>query len=447
MSRERRQSPSNGGLEERLRLALGRRADRVVPAEPDWQRVAARLAARRARRHRLALSGVGAAVAAAACAAALVAVEVPGKGGLRVVSPAASPASTARGSRSAGGTRFSPTTGAGHRARVAGPVPGPAGGPVPAAFQPASSTWISARQGWALGTAPCAKPPCTSLLRTFDAGATWQGVPAPVDALASSPYAASGVSRVRFADPVDGWAFGPDLWATHDGGKTWHRVHLGGRVVDLEAAAGRAYAVVEAASGAALLYSTPVAADSWRPLASPEPLSADATIALSGSSGYVLGAGGTVLSIGPSELTLRGAPCPVGSTPVALGPTTRRLYALCASNPAAGSAAKEVVASGDQAGSWSPAGHPPLPGMPSALAAASGGAIVVAATGGSSLLYRSTDGGARWATVYASPGGAPFTDLGFTDARQGIAVLGEAGHGSVLLMTFDGGATWSPVRF
>jgi len=46
------------------------------------------------------------------------------------------------------------------------------------------------------------------------------------------------VAGLRFADSKDGWAFGPDLFATHDGGKTWHQQMVDGDVLSLEIVAG-----------------------------------------------------------------------------------------------------------------------------------------------------------------------------------------------------------------
>jgi len=43
----------------------------------------------------------------------------------------------------------------------------------------------------------------------------------------------STVTDVRFATPMDGWAFGGGLWQTHDGAVTWQRVPVSGLVLDL----------------------------------------------------------------------------------------------------------------------------------------------------------------------------------------------------------------------
>jgi photosystem II stability/assembly factor-like uncharacterized protein len=67
---------------------------------------------------------------------------------------------------------------------------------------------------------------------------------------------------------------------------------------------------------------------------------------------------------------------------------------------------------------------------------------VITATSGASFLYRTTDAGATWTTVFEDgSGGAPIADLGFTDATHGFAVLGT--QPSVLLTTTDGGASWT----
>ena len=57
-----------------------------------------------------------------------------------------------------------------------------------------------------------------------------------------SPEATDGVSSVRFANSHDGWVFGPELWATHDGGRTWHEVSVyGARTGVVVALEGRAW--------------------------------------------------------------------------------------------------------------------------------------------------------------------------------------------------------------
>lgn len=102
------------------------------------------------------------------------------------------------------------------------------GGPVPSGFAAADYSFVSDTLGWVLGTAPCSRPPCTSLVRTQDGGRTFVGVPAPKVALTypcakpCGPHA--WANQVRFADPRDGWAYGSVLYVTHDGARTWHQV-------------------------------------------------------------------------------------------------------------------------------------------------------------------------------------------------------------------------------
>src|SRR5665213_772581 len=46
-------------------------------------------------------------------------------------------------------------------------VAAPAGGPVPSGFEPASVSFISADDGWVLGSAPCSNPVCTSIAVSY----------------------------------------------------------------------------------------------------------------------------------------------------------------------------------------------------------------------------------------------------------------------------------------
>ncbi len=106
-----------------------------------------------------------------------------------------------------------------------------AGGPRPTGFTVTDLTWVSDTQGWALGTAPCAQAPCTSVVHTLDGGHTWAGLPAPKAYLDSDPVASGTppcsatvacVDGIRFANATTGYAFGiSSLWLTTDGGHTW----------------------------------------------------------------------------------------------------------------------------------------------------------------------------------------------------------------------------------
>ena len=104
------------------------------------------------------------------------------------------------------------------------------------AFQPQSVTFVSLRQGWALGTAGGS----LALRETTDGGRSWTVRPVP-------HIAGRHALNVRFADPRDGWIFGGALlWSTHDGGRSWRRLVLHGlglerSVYDLEASRGTAW--------------------------------------------------------------------------------------------------------------------------------------------------------------------------------------------------------------
>jgi len=140
--------------------------------------------------------------------------------------PARSHASTAPATPSAAGSGSPPATA----------LP-----PAPPNFAATSVTFVGTETGYVLGQAgtpgQCQGPNpdiCTSLAGTGDGGRSWHGVSAPVT---GAPDGAAGVSQLRFYDTADGWAFGPGLWATHDGGHTWSQVSTGGlRVLALETA-------------------------------------------------------------------------------------------------------------------------------------------------------------------------------------------------------------------
>jgi hypothetical protein len=175
------------------------------------------------------------------------------------------------------------------------------GGGVPAAgFSPTSVTFVGSLTGAVIGrtTAHCPAGTCTAVAGTHDYGASWFSVGAPP---AGQADGASGASQIRFLDSSNGWAYGPELYATHDGGATWTKINgLAGRVVDLAAAGSRAFAVVSSCAGPGsgyaanctsfALYSAAASSNRWLPVpgAAGSGQEAPAGLQLTGAFGYLL---------------------------------------------------------------------------------------------------------------------------------------------------------------
>ena len=108
-------------------------------------------------------------------------------------------------------------------------TPTVAAGQVLSIYQTIGLTFIDPRQGWLLASGPCLGQVCPVTLRqTRDGGQTWAGSPAPATQADFFPAAFPrhagdplDVTSIQFASARDGWAFGPSLYSTHDGGHTW----------------------------------------------------------------------------------------------------------------------------------------------------------------------------------------------------------------------------------
>jgi hypothetical protein len=346
--------------------------------------------------------------------------------------------------------------------------PGTVSSAAPPNFAATSVTFVGTATGYLLGQAGtpghCGPPKpyiCTSLAGTDDGGQTWHGVSAPVTGAAKGP---NGVSQVRFYNTSDGWAFGPELWATHNGGKSWRQISTGGmRVTALETAGQRVFAVWAQCSGSGAnwaagctgqtLYSAAPGSDRWAPVpgaAASLNLNGTASAAalmLTSSRGYLLPPSG-VLESGPvsnaggwAPVTGAVVPClpgaaqadgqPSGALLAAAG--TSGLVLVCP-DAAAG---RVVYTSTDDGHTWQRAGLAPAAGTATSVAGTSTGSIVLASTAG---LEVSTDGGATWTAARGAlpPGG--FSYVGMTTADQGVAVPADTSAHAVWL-TYDGGAT------
>jgi hypothetical protein len=420
--------------------------------------------ARRRKYRRLAVTAGAAAVFVAA------AVTVPQVVNLPVLNPTT--ATNAGNGRAS--TPAAPTSPASASPTIQSASAPPFPAPVPANFRPSSATFIGTSTGWVIGQAgtpgQCATQYCTSVARTDDAGKTWAGGPAP---LAGSPDGGTGVSAIRFLNRSDGWAFGPELFATHDGGHTWTRVATSGlRVTELETVGSRAFGLFASCSGSGTafadqctsytLYSSPAAADDWTPVgAATSGLTAGtgaagaASLVLTGSRGYLLGPDGQLYG-GPVDGSapwqqVKAAPCPVGA-PLADGQPTGALLAaadamnlvvVCASSSGPGPAqAKTVYTSANGGITWEKAGSGPAVGLATSVADAPDGTVVLAT--GEGLDVRPA-GGTSWqaATLDGTTPKGGFGYVGMTTNAQGIALPANPAAGTIWF-TYDGGQTWHP---
>jgi photosystem II stability/assembly factor-like uncharacterized protein len=296
-------------------------------------------------------------------------------------------------------------------------------GAVPIGFQPRSFTAISEFSWWLLGTAPCGSRSCTTIVRTTDGGPRFTRIAAPPT---------SGVSEVRFADSSNGYALGPQLWSTHDGGRTWSRQHLGTTVGDLAIADGYVYALAYGHGQSQLMRSV-VGADRWATLSDVgdgylSSLWVQGTTVIVQSGSHLLVSADQGIQFQRRRGVRRAGDCGYDGGPGAL-------WALCST----GMAPDDIELSRDLGNHFTAAAQVPN-GPIGAFAAASGSTAVASGQG---PLYRTTNSGASWRRVRAPAG--DWTYLGFTDATHGVAI-GQFGTGSRqdyrLYYTIDAGASY-----
>ncbi len=335
------------------------------------------------------------------------------------------------------------------------------GGPVPGGFTPYSATFVSAEQGWVLGSAPCGQPPCTSIVRTRDGGASWRGIPAPQASLAPPGDERGGLTTLRFADPLNGWAAGNGLYTTHDGGASWHRVALGptGSVITaLGTGGGMVYASLSrcpAAGGtpcspSTVVYAASVGSDQWSAVSPTLPGGGERGMVVQGADWYLPLPGGIYHGHGNAAPTPLPNPCPQypsnPETPAVAVADAEHLDAMCASGGAAGSASYQLFGTTDGGQHWTKAGptHMEASGL-FGLADNGRGVLLVATASGGSEILRSTDDGTTLANaaIKTAGGGIGWTDLGFTTRTQGIVVLQH----TALYLSHDTGNSWTPVHF
>jgi hypothetical protein len=332
-------------------------------------------------------------------------------------------------------------------------------------FHAQSMSWASSQLGWLLGSVACGQAFCTTVVRTINGGTSWSSVGSIAAPLSYEDNA--GVSELRFADATHGWAFGPALWASGDGGATWQQQALaGGRpVIALAADAQGAYAVASSCDfnqdsttckhGATLWHAAPGGV--WVQASVRLLITTEAMLAVHGTTAYVVVATPGSPDGDTFEATTDGAhwadradPCDVadGEYLSSVAPISDTQVALlCQGDIGFGYADKQAFRSSDAGVTTTPAGTLPQYGIVSQLTASPAGTLVASSFSIGSWIYRN-GAGETWTTSEdLGDGGIGWNDITFTTNQTAFVVhgpatcCGEHGVGELWKST-DGGLTW-----
>jgi hypothetical protein len=331
-----------------------------------------------------------------------------------------------------------------------------------------SMSWISSDQGWMLGSGTCDQGNCTTVIGTTNGAKSWTRlarIPAPLGF-----EKVTGVSRMRFADALHGWAFEPSLWSTSDGGSTWTRERIPGagrQVLALGGDADAVYVLVTRCHFEQLckipvsLWRTTPGSGTWTRISVTLPTFTGyntAVISAFGSVAYVDLP--TVDSTTPDvvEVTTDGStwnsrpsPCDKSQPEYLSGfvaVSETNVAMLCQSDIGFGQAEKRAFWSTDTGQTTQSAGTLPIYGIANQIAATASGTIIDASSSIGSWIYRNANS-TTWTTpIDLGDGGMGWNDPVFTSNQVGYVIHGPwanccGGGPGELWQTKDGGVTWT----
>jgi hypothetical protein len=336
-------------------------------------------------------------------------------------------------------------------------------------FSPIDASFTSPSDGWLLGVVinECATGAIVEARATADGGLHWAKATAPpapwggVVPNRSGNVPLDAVTRVLFANAKDGWAYGPGLWATHNGGVSWHEVSTHRHdVYSMAVTSGYVVATFdtcgEVGSGCYgpatfTVETTPVDRDAWRPAPGAAGEGAPALTAAGGTA-YAYGVGRPSF---PGKLTLlagpangskhwhsQAMPCPASAITASASSATRLLLAcaLLGMHPTT----THLYRSADGGASWTQFATRPLFDGASVIEQTPNGTLLVGGIYNGIELSR--DGGRTWAQPASvddsnSIQGGGELAAALTTNNDGYVV----GYLGPLWITGNGGKSWRQI--
>jgi photosystem II stability/assembly factor-like uncharacterized protein len=321
------------------------------------------------------------------------------------------------------------------RSSTALALPAPAVTPL-AAFRSTDLTFVSADEGWTLGSSQCVRAPssrCIAIMHTSDGGRSWTPVPNPGANIATGGSCSLPcIGHLRFAGEQVGYAFGPDaLFMTTDGGRNW-RPEKGG-AASLEVANGIALRIT-----GSTLQAAPAGQDAWHPVLPPGSVTGSIVRALSRA--YVRSASGGFYSSSDDGTTWieNQNPCAT-SIDAMTASATGSLVVMCSVGPGSRPTLLTSSDGGRSFTTWKP--PPEAVDQRQPIAGADASTVFVVSPG---ALYRGVDRGRSWTQVAADRTSGTSAFLGFENPATGRWVTGD---GSIIWTTNDAGATWTARSF
>lgn len=160
----------------------------------------------------------------------------------------------------------------------ASPTPSPSPSPSPERKPDPPHEWyvhdvffVDRDSGWALAGSGSGRR-VTRIYGTDDGGQTWAVLSEPKIPLANGNNdPKNGVRGVVFMNRRVGWIFRPSSYVTHDGGRTWRRARLEGRVLDMERGPSSAWALTASCYRCSLtIHRAQGRGVAWRPVRQPK---------------------------------------------------------------------------------------------------------------------------------------------------------------------------------